>query len=204
MTISTGNWAQGLAWYAQKLGIKCTILVPDSIPKIKEDAIKRYKANVIKLLLEIGIEILYTRKFNGMDGYFIHPFSDQNIMAGNGTIGLEILEDLSDVDAIIVPWGGGGLACGIASTIRSLKTDIKVYAAEIDTCKPLALAFDLGAIPKQIPHKNSFVESIGYPFLLPEMWELAENLLDGSIVVTLEESVETIRLLVDRNSVIAE
>ncbi len=204
MTISTGNWAQGLASYAQKLGIKCTILVPDSIPKIKEDAIKRYKANVIKLLLEIGIEILYTRKFNGMDGYFIHPFSDQNIMAGNGTIGLEILEDLSDVDAIIVPWGGGGLACGIASTIRSLKTDIKVYAAEIDTCKPLALAFDLGAIPKQIPHKNSFVESIGYPFLLPEMWELAENLLDGSIVVTLEESVETIRLLVDRNSVIAE
>lgn len=203
-TVSSGNFAQALAWFARKFDVECTILVPEGISPAKEAAIKRLGAQTILLPISDGLSALLTQRYEGMDGMFIHPFSDSHIMAGNGTIGLEILEDLPDLDTIVIPWGGGGLASGIASAIRPLKPDVKVYAVEIETCAPLATAFKIGAIPDQIPYTPSFVGGIGYPFLFPEMWKLAQELLDGSLVVGVEETMNAVRLLAERNSIIVE
>jgi len=203
-TISAGNWAQGLAWISRKMGIKCTILVPDDIPEIKENAIKQLDAKLIKLPLEEGLKILFTREYKDMKGYFIHPFSDTNVMAGNGTIALEILKDLPKVDTILIPWGGGGLACGIASAIRALKPKTKIFAVEVDTCSPLYDSMNKGEIPLKFQHTNSYIDGIGYPFLLPEMFDLAKKLLNGSIIVSVKEITKTLRLLMRKNSIITE
>jgi threonine dehydratase len=203
-TTSAGNWAQGVAWYAQRHGLKCTIVVPDHIPRTKEDAIKRMGAKIIKDTMDTFVETAFTRTYPGLEGQFIHPFSDPHVMAGNATIGLEILEDLPDTDAILAPWGGGGLACGVASTIRALRPEAKVYACEVATVAPLAASNAAGRPLKEIPYTPSFVDGIGAPAIWPEMWELAGKVLDGSLLVELDEIVSAIRLLAERNSIIAE
>jgi len=203
-TVSAGNWAQGVAWYARKLGLKCTIVVPENVPQAKEAAIKRLGARVVKAPHDEWLETFKTRSYKGMNGLFLHAFSDPAVMAGNGTIGLEIVEDLPDVDAIVIPWGGGGLSCGIASAIRALKPDVKLYACEIETATPLATSFATGRPAVKIAYTPSFVDGIGAPLIFPEMWTLAKQLLDGSLVVGLDETVNAIRLLAERNCVIAE
>jgi threonine dehydratase len=203
-TASAGNWAQGVAWYAQRSGIKCTIVVPDHIPKAKEDAIKRMGAAVVKDTMDAFVKTAFTRQYPGQEGYFVHPFSDPDVMAGAATIGLEILEDLPDADTILVPWGGGGLACGIASALRALRPEAKVYACEVATAAPLAASLAVGEPLEDIPYKSSFVDGIGAPAIWPEMFDLAGKVLDGSLVVELEEVSDAIRLLAERNSVIAE
>ncbi len=203
-TVSAGNWAQGLAWYARELGVKCTVVLPDDAPQTKQDAIKRLGASLVKVPWAKGYEIVSTRSYEGMKGLFIHPFSDPAVMAGNGTIGLEILEDLPDVDAVLIPWGGGGLCCGIASAIRVLKPDTKLYACEVETATPLAASFAAGEPTSEIDYTHSFVNGIGHPLMSPEMWGLAKQLLDGSLVAGLDETVAAIRLLAERNCVIAE
>jgi threonine dehydratase len=138
-----------------------------------------------------------------MKGLFIHPFSDPAVMAGQGTIGLEILEDLPNVDTVVIPWGGGGLSCGIASAIRALKPEVKLYGCEPETANALATAFKMGK-PTEVEFTPSFIDSAGAAFVWPEMWDLAKRLLDGSLVVGLEETLSAIRLLADRNRIIAE
>ncbi|MCW3094492.1 MAG: uncharacterized protein JWL77_110 [Chthonomonadaceae bacterium] len=149
------------------------------------------------------MEVFQTRCFAGMEGLFVHAFSDMAVMAGNGTIGLEILEDLPDVDAVVVPYGGGGLSCGVASALRALKPDVKVYAAEVETAAPLAASWAAGE-PIEIPYTPSFVDGIGAPRVFPEMWQLARHLLEGSLVATLPEVAAAVGLLAERNRVIAE
>jgi len=203
-TASAGNWAQGVAWYAQRHGLKCTIIVPDHVPRAKEEAIKRMGAEVIKDTRDAFIEAVFTRRYPRMEGHFVHPFSDPDVMAGNATIGLEILEDLPDADAVLAPWGGGGLACGVASAIQALRPEAKVYACEPETAAPLAASYAAGRPLKETPYTLSFVDGIGAPVIWPEMYGLAEKLLDGSLVVGLEEIADAIRLLAQRNSIIAE
>jgi threonine dehydratase len=203
-TVSSGNFAQALAMFARRLGVKCTILVPEGVSPTKEKAIKRFGAQTITLSIPEGLETLTTQQYKGIEGMFLHPFSDANIMAGNGTIGLEILADLPDVDTVLIPWGGGGLACGIASAIRPLKPNVKIFAVEIETCTPLTSAFELGRIPEQIAYTPSFVGGIGFPFLYPNMWKLAQNLLNGSLVASLQGTKKAIRLMAERNAIIAE
>jgi threonine dehydratase len=203
-TASAGNWAQGVAWYARRLGVACSIVVPDNVPEVKEEALKRLGARVVKVPYDRWLEIFFTRRYEAMEGLFLHAFSDPAVIAGNGTIGLEILEDLPDVDAVLIPWGGGGLACGVASAVRALKPDTKLYACEVETVTPLADSYAAGRPAEEIPYSPSFVDGIGAPLILPEMWDLAKQLLDGSLVVGLEETVEAIRLLAERNCVIAE
>jgi len=139
-----------------------------------------------------------------MEGLFIHAFSDPAVIAGNGTVGLEILEDLPDVDAVVIPWGGGGLCCGIASAIRALKSDVKVYACEVETAAPFATSYTAGEPAEEIDYTQSFVDGIGAPVILPEMWDLAKQLMVRSLVVGLDETAAAIRLLAERNCVLAE
>jgi threonine dehydratase len=124
-------------------------------------------------------------------------------MAGNGTIGIEIVEDLPDVDAVIIPWGGGGLCCGVTSAIHALRPETRLYACEVDTCTPLATSLQAGK-PVDVEYTPSFVEGIGYPILVPDIWGLATQLIDGSLVVGLDEITAAIRLLARHHHVIAE
>lgn len=202
-TASAGNMAQGVAWNARRMGITCTVVVPDHAPENKLEAIRRLGGAIIKVPFEEWWQALLTHKVNGTTGLFIHPVSDKNVMAGNGTIGLEILDDLSDVDTVLIPFGGGGLSCGIASAIKALSPTTKVFACEVDTAAPLSAALAAGA-PCPIQYTPSFVDGIGGKGVLEEMWPMASTLLDGSIVVSLEEIAAAIRLLAERNRVIAE
>jgi threonine dehydratase len=203
-TVSAGNWAQGLAWAAKKLGVKCTIILPSHVPETKLEKILHLGAEVIKVPADKFFEIFVTRTYDGVEGTFVHAFSDPAVIAGNGTIGLEILEDLPDVDTVLIPWGGGGLACGIASAIRAFKPDVKIYACEIETSQPLTASFKSGKAETGVDYVASFVDGISAPWAFPEMFDLAKTLIDDTIVVSLEETVEVIRLLAVQNSIVAE
>lgn len=203
-TASAGNMAQGVAWYARQMGVRCTIVVPDHAPETKLAAIRRLGGRIVKVPVAdwFGI-ILEGRKLEGMEGFFIHPVLEPAVIAGHGTIGLEIVEQLPDLDAVIIPFGGGALSVGIASAVRALKPGVKIYAAEVDTAAPLAPSLAAGR-PVEVEYKSTFVDGMGAPHLIPEMWPLVSSLLDGSIVVPLEAIADAIRLLVERNRVVAE
>ncbi len=202
-TASAGNMAQAVAWVARRLGIPCTVILPDDTPGVKLSAIERLSAKIMKVPFADYQAIQREHAYAGMEGLLIHPFGDDPVMAGNGTIGLEILEDLPDVDVVIAPYGGGGLSCGIASAIKASKPQVKVYAAEVETAAPLAASLAAGE-PVAVPYTSSFISGMGAPFVFPEMWPLASRLLDGALVVTLRQAADAIRFLVELHHVIAE
>ncbi len=202
-TASAGNMAQGVAWMARSLGLDCTAIVPDHAPQTKLDSIARLGAGIRKVPFDEWWQIILDRSYPGEEGFFIHPVSDPAVIAGNGTIGLEILEDLPDVDSVVIPYGGGGLSCGIATVMRALKPDALVYACEVDTASPLAASLAAGS-PQEVDYTASFVDGIGASSVLPEIWPLASRLLDGSLVVGLEAVAQAIRTLVERSRVVAE
>ncbi len=202
-TASAGNMAQGVAWHARQMGLPCTAVVPDHAPDAKLAAITRLGGQIVKVPFDTWWQIIVTRAFEGMNGFFVHPVSDPAVMAGNGTIGLEILEDLPEVDTVVIPFGGGGLSAGIASAIRAIKPDTKLYACEVETAAPLAPSLAAGA-PQTVSYTATFVDGIGSGGLLPDMWPLVSRLLDGSLAVALAEIAAAIKLLVERNRVVAE
>ncbi len=202
-TASAGNMAQGLAYVAGQIGVPCAAVVPDQAPQTKLAAIERLGGTVVKVPFDEWWQVILTHRFDGLPGRMIHPVSNPDVMAGNGTIGLEILEDLPDVDAIVVPYGGGGLSCGIAAAAKAIKPDVLVYAAEVETAAPLTASLAAGR-PVEVNYKPSFVDGCGSRSVLAEMWPLASTLLDGALVVTLDEVAQAIRLLAERNRVIAE
>ena len=202
-TASAGNMAQGVAWHARRLGVACHVVVPDHAPETKLAAVRRLGGEIIKVPFDRWWEVIVSGEFAGLNGLFIHPVSDPAVMAGNGTIGLEILQDLPDVDTVIIPYGGGGLSSGIASAIRAVKPSTRIYAVEVETAAPLAASLAAGK-PVEVDYKPSFVDGIGGKSVLPEMWQRVSRLLDGSLVVTLDEAAAAIRLLAERQRVIAE
>ena len=203
VTASAGNMAQGVAWSARELGVPATVVVPDHAPRTKLDAIERLGGEVVKVPFERWWQVILDHVWPGREGLFIHPVSDRAVMAGNGTVGLEILEDLPDVDTVLVPYGGGGLSCGIAAALRATRPEARVLACEVETAAPLTASLAAGE-PREIDYRPSFVDGIGGRSVLPEMWPLARDLLAGSRVVTLEKTAEAVRLLVERQRVIAE
>lgn len=202
-TASAGNMAQGVAWQARRMGLACAVVGPDHAPATKVAAITRLGARFIPVPAADWFAILGAHAYPGMDGYFLHPFSDPDVIAGNGTIGLEILEDLPDVDAVIIPYGGGGLSTGVASAISALKPDTRLYAAEVETGAALAAALNASA-PTETSYTATFVDGIGSPRVFPEMWPLVSRLLDGSLVMPIDAVADAVRLLVERNRVVAE
>jgi len=202
-TASAGNMAQGVAWNARMMNIPCTVIVPDHAPQTKLDAITRLGAKFIKIPFNDWWQVLVTRKFEGMKGLFIHPVSDPAVIAGNGTVGLEILEDLPDVDTVIVPYGGGGLISGIATAIKTIKPGVKIFASEVETAAPLAPSLAAGE-PVKVTYTPSFVDGMGSAGLLTEMWPLVSKVVNGSIVLSLKQIADAIKLLMERTRVIAE
>jgi len=203
-TISAGNAGQGVAYAARAAGVPCTVVVVETAPKSKLDRMKALGATLIPVPYEIAWRALDERSFAGVDGTFIHPFDDDNFIAGHGTMGLEILEDAPDVVAVIGSIGGGGLITGVASAIKALRPEVKVFGVEPETAAPAALSFEKGS-PQGFPNwKASFVDGAGGQSMFPRMWERMKPIVDGYLVVTLEDTKNAMRLLAEKARVIAE
>ena len=204
-TASSGNLARAVAWVARRLGVKCHVVVPEFATKMKLDAIAGLGAQITQVPSDHWFEILKTHHYPGMSGYFIHPVADLDIMAGHGTIGLELFEDLPEMDTVIIPYGGGGLTVGLSSALRALKPKISIYACEVETAAPLAAALKIGE-PCAVEYKQSFVDGIGARGrpVLPEMWPRVKSLVNGSLVVPISAVATAIRLLIEHNHIVAE
>jgi len=203
VTASAGNMGQGAAWAARELGVPCAVVVPEHAPETKLAAIERLGGRVVEVPYERWWQAIAESSFPEIDGVFVHPVQDERVMAGNGTIGLEILEDLPEVDSVLVPFGGGGLSVGIASAVKALRRETRVYAVEPETGAPLTAALELGE-PRPVDYEPSFVDGSGAPALLPQMWSLARPLLDGAFAVSLDDTAAAVRLLAERARVVAE
>jgi threonine dehydratase len=197
VTASAGNMAQGVAWVARDLGLPATIAVPEHAPEAKLEAIERLGGRVLKLPYDDWWQVIVTSTVEGVSGLFVHPVQDEGVMAGNGTIGLEILEDLPDPDAVLIPYGGGGLTVGIASAIRALHPETKIYAVEPSTGAALGAALEAGE-PTAVDYTASFVDGSGSRKVLAPMWPLVSELVDGALSVSLEETAAAVRLLAGR------
>ena len=203
-TCSAGNMAQALAWHAKLKGIRCAVIVPDNAPQTKLEAIRRHGAEIVQMSWDEVWQVANKRHYAPLaDRTFVNPFADPRMMAGNGTTGLEILEDLPDVDAVVVPFGGGGLFTGIATAIKAKKSSVRMFASEVETSAPLSASLAAGRAMevKRIP---SFVDGIGGGNVAEDMWSLVKPLISGSIVVSLADVAAAIKMLVERNRVTAE
>ena len=203
VTASAGNMAQGVAWAAREACVRATIIAPDAAPRAKLDAVERLGGEIISVPHEVWWQTMVERRYEGVDGLFVHPVEDEAVMAGNGTIGLELCEDLAEFDEVIIPWGGGGLTTGIASAVKALRPGVRIVTAEPETAAPLAASLRAGE-PTGIEFAPSFVDGAGGRALLPTMWEHARELVDEAVAVPLDDVAEAIRLLVSRARIVAE
>jgi threonine dehydratase len=203
VTASAGNMAQGVAWAARLLGLPATIIVPDGAPEAKLTAIERLGGRVLKVPYDDWWNVLVTSDTGDLGGMFVHPAADPQVMAGNGTIGLEILEDLPDPDAVIIPYGGGGLTVGIASAIKALRPETMIVTAEPETAAGMAAAKAAGH-PVDATYSSSFVDGAGGRRVLDSVWPLAAPLVDRALDLPIAEVASAVRLLAERARVIAE
>ncbi len=203
-TVSAGNAAQGVALAARAAEVPCSVLVIDTAPQTKRDAIARLGATTVTASYDECWEVVEQRLANRLPGCLVHPFDDDAFISGNGTIGLEIIEDLPDVDAIVASVGGGGLLAGLATAVRALKPGTRIFAAEPETAAPLAGSLAAGEARSFDGWRASFVDGCGGKSVTPTMWPLLRDLVDGSIVVSLEEVKRAMRLVAARAHVIAE
>jgi threonine dehydratase len=203
VTASAGNMAQGVAWAAREAGVAARIIAPDTAPRAKLDAVERLGGEVIPVPHEVWWQTMVERRYEGVDGLFVHPVEDDAVQAGNGTIGLELCEELDSFDAVVVPWGGGGLTTGIASAVKALRPGVRVVTAEPETAAPLAASLAAGA-PAEIDYTPSFVDGAGGRALLPTMWEHARALVDSATSVPLGDAADAIRRLASQARIVAE
>lgn len=203
VTASAGNMGQGVAWAAREVGVPARVVVPAEAPRAKLDRIEALGAEVVPVTHEEWWQAMVDRGRAGVEGLFVHPVADEAVMAGNGTIGLELAEDAPQFDSVVIPWGGGGLTTGIASAVKALRPEVRVVTAEPETGAPLAAAFAADE-PREIDFQASWVDGAGGRALLPGMWEHARELVDEAVALTLAEVEEALRLLASRAHVVAE
>ncbi len=203
-TGSAGNMALGVAYCAARLGVPCTVIVPDRAPQIKIDALERKGARVIKVPFDVWWQTMIDHHYDGIGGFYVHPFEDPDVVAGNGTIGTEIADELAEIDAIVAPWGGGGSCCGIAAAFRALSPSTKIYPAEVDTAAPLTASFAQNAPATIVPQAN-FVDGMSGKSVFPSMWALARELeVERPLVVTIPRIAGSVKMLAERARIVAE
>ena len=203
-TISAGNAGQGVAYAAAKASVPCVVVVIETAPASKIERMKALGARLIPVPYEVAWQALDDRSYPGVEGTFVHPFDDHNFIAGHATVGLEILEDAPDTQTIIAGIGGGGLVVGVASAVKALKPEIKVFGAEPETAAPAALSFAMGLPQVFKEWKSSFVDGAGGQSLFPRMWQRMQGVVDGSLVVSLEETKRAMRLMAEKARIISE
>jgi threonine dehydratase len=203
-TISAGNAGQGVAYAARQAGVPCTVVTIETAPETKVARMHALGAHLVKAPFDACWEAMERRSFPGIDGTFVHPFDDDDFIAGNATMGLEIFEDLPEVETVITAMGGGGLVTGVASGLRARKPGVRVYCAEPESAAPAAASFASGTASPFPQWRATFVDGAGGKSVFPRMWERMQSVVDGSIVVTLEETKRAMRVLAERSRVIAE
>jgi threonine dehydratase len=202
-TASAGNHAQAVALSARALNIPCTVYVPETAPRTKINNAIRYGARVVELPVQVWMDIFRNRGYVHASGRFIHPYSDPDVIAGQAVCGIEILEDLPDVETIVAPWGGGGLCTGIASVVSHVSPSVRVIASEIETGAPVGPSLAAGQ-PVEVPYRPSFADGIGADFVNDEMFELAQRLGIQAVTITLDQTADAARLLLSRAAVVPE
>jgi threonine dehydratase len=203
-TISAGNAGQGVAYTAREYGIPCTVVTIETAPETKIERMRNLGARIVKVPFDIAWRAMEERSVEGVEGTFIHPFDDQNFIAGNASLGLEILEDLPAVRTVIAAIGGGGLISGIGSAVRQLAPSVRILGAEPETAAPGARSFEKGSPQVFDEFQPSFVDGAGGKSVFPRMWERMQGIVDGSIVVSLDETKRAMRLVAEKVRVIAE
>jgi threonine dehydratase len=203
VTASAGNMAQGVAWAARETGVRARIVAPEHAPRAKLDRVEALGGEVLLVPHEVWWQTMVDRGHPDVAGRFIHPVEDEKVMAGNGTIGLELLDGGAEFDTVVIPWGGGGLTSGIASAVKALRPHTRIVTAEPETAAPLARSFETGA-PTEIDYRPSFVDGAGGRAILPTMWPRAAELVDEAVAVPLEDVEAAVRLLATRAHVVAE
>jgi threonine dehydratase len=203
-TISAGNAGQGVAYAARQAGVPCAVVVIETAPKSKLERMRALGAKLFPVPYEVAWKTLEERAFPGADGTFIHPFDDDNFIAGHGTMGLEILEDAPDTAAVIASIGGGGLITGVGSALKALKPEIKIFGVEPETAAPAALSFKMDSPQLFKEWKASFVDGAGGQSTFPRMWERMKPIVDDYFVVSLEETRQAMRLMAEKTRVISE
>ena len=204
VTTSTGNMAQGVAWMARELGIPATIVVPENASMSKLAAVERLGGSIVRVTWDEWWAAMEAGRAENVDGYFVHPVRDEPVIAGNGTIGLELVEDLDAFDAVLIPWGGGGLTTGIASAVKALRPETKIYVCEPKTGAPVTAAFANGGVPAKIDYTPSFIDGAGSGALLPEMWAHAQPLVTDAFSISLDDAAAGVRLLLERGRIVGE
>jgi threonine dehydratase len=203
-TISAGNAGQGVAYAARQAGVPCGVVVIETAPKSKLDRMRALGAKLFPVPYEVAWKTLEERSFPGAEGTFIHPFDDDNFIAGHGTMGLEILEDAPDTTAVIASIGGGGLITGVGSALKALKPEIRIFGVEPATAAPAALSFKKGSPQVFKEWKSSFVDGAGGQSMFPRMWERMKPIVDDYFVVSLEETRKAMRFMAEQTRVISE
>ena len=203
-TISAGNAGQGVAYAARQAGVPCAVVVIETAPKSKLDRMRALGAKLIPVSYDVAWKTLDERSFPGAEGTFIHPFDDDNFIAGHGTMGLEILEDAPDTAAVIASIGGGGLVTGVGTAIKALKPETKIFGVEPETAAPSALSFKMGSPQIFKNWKASFVDGAGGQSTFPRMWERMKPIVDDYFVVSLEETRKAMRLMAEKARVVSE
>jgi len=203
-TISAGNAGQGVAYAARQAGVGCTVVAIETAPASKLERMRSLGARLVLVPYAVAWEALEARAMAGVDGTFVHPFDDHNFIAGHATMGLEILEDLPELAAVVAAIGGGGLLTGVGSAIKALRPEVRIFGAEPETAAPFAASLAAGAPRVFEQWQASFVDGAGGKSVFPRMWERMRPLADGSIVVTLEQTKQAVRMLAERARVIAE
>ena len=209
LTTSTGNMAQGVAWMARELGVPATIVVPDNASAAKLAAVERLGGRIVRVPWEtwwaaIDADDDDRDLGDGVEGFFVHPVKDPPVMAGNGTIGLELVEDLDDFDAVCIPWGGGGLTTGIASAVKALRPETNIYVCEPETGAPVAATIANGRLPVAVDFTPSFIDGAGSGSLLSVMWGRANELVTDGFAIPLVEAADAVRLLLERARIVGE
>ena len=189
---------------ARELGVPATTVVPHNASMSKLAAVERLGGRVVRVSRDEWWSAMEAGQAEGVDGYFVHPVRDDAVMAGNGTIGLELVEDLDEFDAVLIPWGGGGLTTGIASAVKALRPETKVFVCEPETGAPVTTAIANGGVPTPVEYIPSFIDGAGAGALLPEMWEHAQPLVSGAFSISLEDAAAGVRLLLERGRVVGE
>ncbi len=203
VTASAGNMAQGVAWAAREIGVRCRVIAPDNAPRAKLDRVEELGGELILLPHEEWWRTILDGGHEGIDGLFVHPVADEAVMAGNGTIGLELDEDAPEFDSVVIPWGGGGLTSGVASALKALRPEVRVVTAEPATGAPLAASLGHRE-PREIDYRPSWVDGAGGRSLIPQMWERAQEVVDEAVAVPLDDVADAVRLLAQRAHVVAE
>ncbi len=203
-TISAGNAGQGVAYAARAFGVPCSVVAIETAPQTKLDRMRALGATIVPVSYETAWQAAESHSFDGMDATFIHPFDNHDFIAGHGTMGLEIVEDLPDVRTVIAAIGGGGLITGVGSAVKALRPEVRVIGAEPETASPYAYSLEHGG-PQRFPDwQASFVDGAGGKSVTTRMWQRMQPLVDGSIVVTLDETRQAMRLIADKARAIAE